>query len=221
MASAPPPFAIGRPTVDPMADPAKLGATGREVAQRLRAAPGAVERGGVKADLFVLPTFLDREECDGLVDLIDSRLGPSELFEGTRIGGFRTSSTHYFDNGDPAIDGLQKRICAALGLLQSHAEVMQGQRYLPGQLYRHHFDYFTPGQDYWQQERRRGGQRSWTAMVFLNQPAAGGTTDFARLQLAIEPRIGTLVTWNNMDPAGGPIRSHCTRGCRWKQAPST
>lgn len=208
MASTPPPFQIGRLTIDPMADPVKLATAGRKVAERLRAAPGAIARGGgpqgIRADLFEIPDFLDPAECARLVQVVDSRIGPSELFKGTEIDGFRTSSTHYFDNGDPVIDGLQQRICAALGLRQVHAEVMQGQRYLPGQQYKHHFDYFTPSQDYWQQERRRGGQRSWTAMVCLGQPEAGGATDFARLKQAIEPRTGSLVTWNNMDPAGQP-----------------
>src|SRR5690349_10319538 len=153
MASTPPPFIIGRPGVDPMADPVRLARAGRLVSERLRAMPGVVALGGGKADLFVIPHFLDPAECARLVQVVDSRIGPSELFKGTEIDGFRTSSTHYFDNGDPDIDALQKRICAALGLPQAHAEVMQGQRYLPGQQYKHHFDYFTASQDYWQQER--------------------------------------------------------------------
>lgn len=204
MASTPPPFLIGRPGVDPMADPVKLASTGRQVGERLRAMPGVVSMGGTKADLFVIPGFLEPAECARLVQVVDSRIGPSELFKGTEIDGFRTSSTHYFDNGEPDIDALQKRICAALGISQVHAEVMQGQRYLPGQQYKHHFDYFTESQEYWQQERRRGGQRTWTAMVILGVPDAGGETDFARLHECVAPRLGSLVTWNNMDPAGQP-----------------
>lgn len=208
MASAPPPFLIGRPGVDPMADPVRLASAGRVVSERLRAMPGVLALGGSQADLFVIPGFLDPAECARLVQVVDSRIGPSELFKGTEIDGFRTSSTHYFDNGDsggdPEIDALQKRICAALGLPQSHAEVMQGQRYLPGQQYKHHFDYFTPSQDYWQQERRRGGQRTWTAMVILGAPQAGGETDFARIRQCVAPRLGAMVVWNNMDPAGQP-----------------
>lgn len=187
-----------------MADPVRLAAAGRQVSERLRDKPGVIALGGQQADLFVLPHFLDPAECARLVQVVDSRIGPSELFKGTEIDGFRTSSTHYFDNGDPEIDALQKRICAMLGLPQSHAEVMQGQRYLPGQQYKHHFDYFTENQEYWRQERRRGGQRTWTAMVALGVPEAGGETDFARIHESVAPGLGALVAWNNMDPAGHP-----------------
>jgi len=203
MASNPPPFLIGQAAnIDPMADPVKMATLGRKVSEKLRATPGAIRMGGGKVDLFVIPDFVDPAECARLVAVVDSRIGPSTLFKGDEIEGFRTSSTHHFDNADPEIDGLQKRICAALGIPQSHAEVMQGQRYEPGQQYKHHNDYFFPSQPYWQEERRRGGQRTWTAMVILGVPDAGGATDFARIHEAVQPQPGALVTWNNMDPAG-------------------
>ncbi|TIX51075.1 prolyl hydroxylase family protein [Alteraurantiacibacter aquimixticola] len=190
--------------VDPVNDPAKLAAVGAAVSSRLSGKPGIVAHGGTKADLFTIPGFRDAKECARLVSVIDSRIGPSELFEGTEVDGFRTSSTHHFDEGDPDVVSLQRAIADALGIPVAHAEVMQGQRYLPGQQYKHHFDYFTPGQPYWQQERRRGGQRSWTAMLCLNEPEAGGATDFHKLGVAIPPKTGTLVVWNNMDAGGHP-----------------
>ena len=205
MASIPPPFLIGQPAgVDPMADPVKLATIGRKTSERLRGMPGITRMGGGKVDLFVIPQFLDPQECARLVEVVDSRIGPSTLFKGEEIAGFRTSSTHHFDNEDPDIDGLQKRICAALGIAQAHAEVMQGQRYHPGQQYKHHCDFFYATQDYWADERRRGGQRTWTAMVILGAPDEGGATDFGRIDVQVQPRTGSLVAWNNMDPAGHP-----------------
>jgi prolyl 4-hydroxylase len=82
--------------------------------------------------------------------------------------------------------------------------VMQGQRYLAGQQFKHHYDYFTLTEGYWQQERRRGGQRSWTAMVFLNEPEAGGATDFPALGVALQPEAGAVAVWNNMARDGQP-----------------
>lgn len=193
-----------RPLVDPKADPARLAAAGETVRRQLAGKPGIVAEGGDKLELFVIPHFLDEGECARLVQVVDSRIGPSALFKGTEVDGFRTSSTHYFDQGDQEVVAVQRRIADALGLPYDNAEVMQGQRYASGQQYKHHFDYFTTNQDYWRQERRRGGQRTWTAMIFLDQPEEGGATDFARIHKVIPPRTGSMVVWNNMDRAGQP-----------------
>lgn len=190
------------PPPDPMYDPGKLAALGNAVCERLKGQQGIEERGGDQADLFVIPGFLSRQECRRLIKVIDRKVGPSTLFKGTEVEGFRTSATHYFDEEHPVTEPLQRRICDLLGIDPVHAEVMQGQRYERGQQYKHHHDFFSPDQDYWRQERRRGGQRSWTAMVFLNEPEAGGQTDFATLKLAIAPRTGSIVIWNNMDRQG-------------------
>ena len=189
---------------DPMADPAKLAAFGEQVRARLDADPQAERLGGEKADIYLLSEFLSRKECKRLLRVVDSRIGPSDLFKGTQVDGFRTSSTHYFDREDEATRELEQRMDDTLGIDHRHAEVPQGQRYRTGQQFRHHFDYFTTDQPYWQQERQRGGQRTWTAMVFLNEPAAGGETDFPELRMSIKPQRGAMLTWNNMDRNGRP-----------------
>jgi len=196
---------IGRgAALDPQADPKILARVGDAVRSRLAAHDGAEDRGGGKADLFVVPGFLSRRECKRLVRVIERKIGPSELFRGTEIDGFRTSSTHFFDRGDPETLDLESRIDGLLGLDHRFAEVTQGQRYLAAQQFKHHYDYFTITESYWAQEKRRGGQRSWTAMVYLNEPEGGGATDFPELGLSVAPEAGTLLTWNNMDREGRP-----------------
>ena len=199
-------FGLPRPA-DPMADPKVLARIGDMVRRNLVACAAAEDRGGEKADLFVVPGFLSRPECKRLVRAIDRRIGPSTLFRGTEIDGFRTSSTHYFDRSDPETVELERKIDGLLGLDHRYAEVTQGQRYLAGQQYKHHFDFFSTTQDYWEREKRRGGQRTWTAMVYLNKVEGGGATDFPELGLAVEPEPGTLLTWNNMDRKGRPNRA--------------
>jgi prolyl 4-hydroxylase len=192
---------------DPKEDPAKLALIGAQVRARLRADPRAEDLGGDKADMFLLRDFFTAEECARLVKVIDRKIGPSALFEGTERDGFRTSSTHYFDAGDPATRELEKRIDAATGIPHQHAEVTQGQRYEAGQQFKHHYDYFTASEPYWQQERRRGGQRSWTAMLFLNDVEEGGETDWPELGLSVKPVAGALLAWNNMGRDGEPNRN--------------
>ena len=83
-------------------------------------------------------------------------------------------------------------------------EPLQGQRYRVGEEYRHHRDHFRIDKPHWQVERRRGGQRTWTAMVYLNAVEEGGETDFPELDLKIAPEPGLLVLWDNMDRQGMP-----------------
>lgn len=192
---------------DPKEDPAKLALIGAQVRARLRADPRAEDLGGDKADMFLLRDFFTAEECARLVKVIDKKIGPSTLFEGTERDGFRTSSTHYFDAGDPATRELEKRIDAATGIPHKHAEVTQGQRYEAGQQFKHHYDYFFASEPYWQQERRRGGQRTWTAMLFLNDVEEGGETDWPELGLSVKPVAGALLAWNNMARDGKPNRN--------------
>jgi prolyl 4-hydroxylase len=41
-------------------------------------------------------------------------------------------------------------------------------------------------------------------MVFLNEPLGGGQTQFPEAKIAIVPRAGTLLMWNNLDADGQP-----------------
>ena len=192
---------------DPADDANKRAKLGHSVRARLQGNPKAENLGGQKVDMFLVPDFFTAAECARLVKVIDGKIGPSTLFKGTEADGFRTSSTHHFDGGDPPVRVLEQRIDSLLGLDHQFAETTQGQRYLEGQQFKHHYDYFFTSEPYWQQERRRGGQRTWTAMLFLNQPDEGGATDWPELGLSVPPQTGALLTWNNMDVDGRPNRN--------------
>ena len=185
-------------------DPAKLAATGARVRERLLAQDGVTRIAVDQADVFLVPDFATRQECKQLVRAIDKKIDASPLFKGTEIDGFRTSSTHYFDRADPAVARLERRMADLLGIPVAHGEQMQGQRYHAGQQFKHHYDYFTVTEPYWPQEARRGGQRTFTAMLYLNEPEEGGATDFPHLGTAFLPKRGLLLAWNNMGPDGLP-----------------
>jgi len=85
-----------------------------------------------------------------------------------------------------------------LGLPLACGEPLQGQRYAPGQEFRPHTDTFNPGGYDYLVHTERGGQRSWTAMVYLNQPEDGGATRFKNIGKTIQPETGKLLAWNNL-----------------------
>lgn len=202
---------LARGAVDPQAAPARLAAIGAAVRGRLEGELGARNRGGRRGALYVFRDFVSQRDCARLIRLIDSEIGPSTLFNdgGGETGGaaVRTSSTHYFADSHQEARRLARRIDDLLGLDRAHAETMQGQRYLPGEEYRHHCDFFRTERLHWQRERLRGGQRTWTAMAYLNAVEVGGATDFPQLDLSLQPEPGMLVVWNNMTSTGRPNRA--------------
>lgn len=198
---------FGLAQIDDKADPAKLARIGDEVRARLAANPRADNWGGGKVDLFVLRDLLTPTECRRLIKLIDSRITRSPLFSDRIAPAGRTSSTHYFRDEVPEVATLARKIDDVLGIERRHAETIQGQRYLEGQEYRHHCDFFREDKPHWPGERPRGGQRTWTAMVYLNDVEQGGETEFPALDLKVTPRAGLLLAWNNMDRKGRPNRA--------------
>lgn len=189
---------------DPFCDPAKLAMLGRHVSARLDANP-AVERIDTPlADMFVVPRFLTRRDCKFVTEVINRNAAPSTLYRGTEREGFRTSYTHHFDAADPLTRSIELYISDLLGIDDLHSELMQGQRYRPGQQYKHHHDFFYTGEGYWQHERLRGGQRTWTAMICVHEPKDGGETDFPHLGLRFTLQTGAMYVWNNMARDGRP-----------------
>ena len=185
-------------------DQAALKRVGHSVRQRLEADPQAYRVKTAKAEIFAFGNFVTGSECQRLLTLIDLTAKPSELFDSDYGSGFRTSYSGNLDPADPFVAGISRRIDDLLGLKPEIGEAIQGQRYMPGQQFKAHNDWFYTDQDYWQTERKRGGQRSWTAMVFLNAVEKGGETHFVNIGASITPRPGVLLAWNNALPDGSP-----------------
>lgn len=178
--------------------------TGRRVSERLKARAGVQRVPLEKVDIFILRDFIDRDACAALTALIDADSRPSRLFADNPDPGFRTSLTCNLDPADPVVRVTEARFTALLGIDPAHGERLQGQRYEAGQEFKPHHDYLRTSEAYWARQQAVGGQRTWTAMVYLDAPEAGGATHFPLIDLTIPPRPGTLVAWNNLDEAGDP-----------------
>ena len=157
-----------------------------------------------RAEVFAAADFLDAGECAHLMAIIDAVAKPSEVYEIAHQAQYRTSYSGDVDPTDSFVRMIERRLCDLTGIDQTWGETFQGQRYLPGQEFRAHCDWFDAGSSYWKAEHARGGQRSWTAMVYLNDVEAGGTTQFLNLGIGIEPQAGALLLWNNALPDGRP-----------------
>jgi prolyl 4-hydroxylase len=188
----------------PGSDPELLAEIGRRVREKLEADASAVRQPATNMDMYLVPDFLSAEECSELIALIDADAKPSTRLASDADPTFRTSHTCHLLPSHAVVAETERRMAELLGIELRFSETLQGQRYFTGQQFKTHNDYVAGGQHYSEIVAREGGQRTWTAMVFLNEPEAGGQTNFERAGIRIAPRTGTLLTWNNLDRSGLP-----------------
>ena len=136
--------------------------------------------------------------------MIDRGRRPSTLLTDKGSGPNRTSESCDMDRYSPEVRPIDEMIATALGIAPEYGETLQGQRYAPTQHFRTHHDYFHEGESYWPKMQAGGGQRTWTAMIYLNEVEEGGATWFPQAGIRAAPRRGMLLTWNNMEPDGRP-----------------
>jgi prolyl 4-hydroxylase len=154
-------------------------------------------------DACLIERYLTDDYCQALIDLIDASAEPSGVVTDAGFDReYRSSSTCYFRD-QPLALSTQLGICKIMGIDPIHAEPIQGQRYRVGEQYKQHHDFFHPT-DAGLKAMERGGQRTWTVMIYLNEPKAGGATRFTKCGVNIEPRKGNALIWNNLTPEGEP-----------------
>ena len=173
-------------------------------ADRLSAVPGIRRAPSPKLQQFMLTRFLDPDTCAALMALIDGDARPSTIADPNGDEAFRTSSTCDLDHRVPIVAAVNRRLHDLTGIPLEYGEPLQGQRYDVGEEFKAHTDYFDPGGADWETYCAIPGQRSWTLMIYLNEPPAGGATRFLATGKMHQPETGKLIAWNNIRPDGTP-----------------
>ena len=152
-------------------------------------------------EFYTLDNFLNSEECDRVTELIKEKLRPSTIVSASDSDeAYRTSSTCDFEKPNAFFSEIDRRICAILGIDSSYSEITQGQYYEIGEEFKAHTDYFEgPGTE---EHTGKQGQRTFTFMIYLNDVASGGETEFLRLKQKIKPKKGTAIIWNSLNRDG-------------------
>lgn len=154
--------------------------------------------------LFIQRDFLDPDDCAALIARIDAQRRPSTIADANGDRAFRTSETCDLDHADPLVAAIDMRLDAFVGIASAFGEPIQGQRYDVGQEFKPHTDYFDPKGADFATYCAVAGNRTWTLMIYLDQPTAGGATRFTKIGKTIQPQTGKLVAWNNRLPSGNP-----------------
>ena len=141
---------------------------------------GKIEQISWQPRAFVLHDFLTDEECDHLIKLgtpslvkssvVDSKTGKSVDSE------VRTSSGTFLAYAqDEIVARIEDRIAHVTMLPLEHGESLQILKYVNGQEYKPHTDYFH---DKINSDPAHGGQRIATVLMYLSTPEEGGETVF-------------------------------------------
>lgn len=154
---------------------------------------------GVDLEIYTIDSFLNDDECNRLIEMIDSSAVRSSVASGDNqfsvISDYRTSSTGILPVDDLFIRKIDRRIHDSLNVPLHLGESIQGQRYDVGQEFKDHTDYFE-GSDI-KLHCADMGNRTWTFMIYLNDDLEGGETEFSRLGIVFKPKKGTAIVWNS------------------------
>jgi len=176
-----------------------------------------------RAQLYIVDDFLSAADCERTIALMKTRMKPSTITASPNTpdpGKERTSSTGELSQiMDPFVDVLDAQISNLVGIRREFSEGIQGQWYQTGQEFKKHTDFFSNDRSSAEYKANcsRLGQRTWTVMVYLNDVADGGETNFVRLGHSVRPKRGRAVVWNNLRPDDSGVGNEDTM--HWGQPP--
>ncbi|MBU7314844.1 2OG-Fe(II) oxygenase [Paenibacillus oleatilyticus] len=137
-------------------------------------------------------------ECRQLIELARHQLEPAKVIGEKEVvaSEFRKSEFAWFHHDShPLVREVSERLAALVGRPLHYAESLQIARYGVGGKFGAHFDTYdlntVDGKRFYDQ----GGQRLYTALLYLNTVDAGGETYFPELNLDIAPSEGALIVF--------------------------
>ena len=179
-----------------------MSAPGESSAERLLAYGDVQRLPFEKLELFQRRDFVNERLAQRLVALIEAERRPSTIADHNGDEYFRTSETCDLSPEEPAVQELEPMLAELSGIDPAHGEPLQGQRYDIGQEFKPHCDWFNPEGEDFRKYCSVAGQRTWTFMIYLNEPESGGATRFKTVKKSFQPEIGKLLCWNNRRPNG-------------------
>lgn len=164
-----------------------------------------------KAEIYEIEDFISKADCDKIVEIMSTNLIPSTVTNPKEdIKYVRTSSTSHLDkNSNSYIRQINDMLHKFMNIPIENGEEVQGQRYLPGQEFKEHTDWFDSSLEY-NVPHLESGQRTWTLMIYLNDVEEGGETEFTEIGYSFKPKKGKAIVWNNLydNKQGNPFTKH-------------
>lgn len=149
-------------------------------------------------EVKLLNDFVTKEECQYMIEHYAAAVTPSPMF-GMLYNDTRTSSSTVCYVNDPVVMAITQRVADKCGMPIQNIEGVQFLRYLKGEQYKFHHDYFVCGEPY---------QRIHTFLVYLNDLGGteqGGATCFYHYGLRVYPQTGRTLWFRDAHDDGTVI----------------
>ena len=152
--------------------------------------------------VWVIDDFVTTDERDHVIELASSNMQEAKV---SRLGANvtsekRTGRVAWIKHDQTLIvRGLVRRVGDLVGLPVTHAESLQVVHYGETQQYKPHFDAWDVATPKGRQKTARGGNRLVTALMYLNEVGAGGSTGFPELGIEVEAVPGRLCLFHDLE----------------------
>lgn len=142
--------------------------------------------------------ILIKQECDELILLAKNKLTIATTL-GKNLENYRTAENTWLFEKNELTDKIKNIVSEKTKLPIENQEQVHIVKYKIGGEYKTHDDFFHPNTDYYDSEIKRGGQRKYSCLFYLNDDFIGGETDFPKLNYKIKPELGKLIVWKNVN----------------------
>jgi hypothetical protein len=139
--------------------------------------------------------LLTPEECQSLIKFSEPNLKNSLIINGVsgkkELSFYRNSNDYFLPDDHELTKLIYNKVSNTLGIDQLRFEKVDIIRYMEGESFNTHSDYFNSKAD--RENFRNGGQRVATALIYLNEPESGGETFFPRVRLIEKAKTGKML----------------------------
>ncbi len=160
--------------------------------------------------LRTFPSLIPHAFCDYLVAFAGPHMERAYVNDSARgvrqVHEQRTNSDFAFAAGncDVVLRLVEQRIALAAELPHECQEPTVILRYRPGETYDDHHDFINPAVPGFQADLEKWGQRTTTALIYLNEGYEAGETHFPELDQRIRGAKGEALLWRNVREDGEP-----------------
>jgi prolyl 4-hydroxylase len=179
-----------------------------------------------KPDIVVFDNLLTAKECDHIISLSHGRLEPSKVADtktgNKKLSDVRTSSScSLLREESKIITHIEKRIASLLNIPTVNGECLMVSHYQVGDEYYAHHDFFPPEKADYSLRIQKGGQRTCTMIMYLNDVEEGGEIYFPEVGFKCLPKKGDAVYFSyhnqksQLDCAALHSSTRVTQGEKW------
>jgi len=160
--------------------------------------------------IWVVEKFCSPAVCSWIASKAKGRLEPARTYDaekgGRGVNDMRTNTGAGFGlwNSDLVLALTRFRIAEASQISFVMFEPVNVLHYDPGQKFDKHYDYIDPTVSHFATDLEQRGQRTATALVYLNDAYEGGETDFPEIGYSFKGDLGDLLVFFNVTEDGQP-----------------